>query len=194
MHLLQSVMDSHCGGCRIGVRRHNAYDAAHARIQTGRNDAQNDVFASEDPGNLGMSAWGGRRLHDTDCGRPALAHETRNFSNGSSWTDHRRLGVRVHDGCKVGQGCFFAQNFDVGKHGCCLGVCTKTGAKLGLDTSECTIQLFRCRRTTLDLVQGFMEDFGYVEQANDIAIFVANWLGYRVRRERDEDEENTPDV
>jgi hypothetical protein len=39
-----------------------------------------------------------------------------------------------------------------------------------------------------------MKDFGYVEQANDVAIFVANWLGYRVRRERDEHEENAPGV
>jgi hypothetical protein len=39
-----------------------------------------------------------------------------------------------------------------------------------------------------------MEDFGYVEQANDVAIFVADWLGYRVRREQDGQEENTPDV
>ena len=161
--------------------RHNAYDAAHARVQTGRYDAKNDVFASEDAGNLGMGARRGRRLHDTDCGRTALTHETRNFSNGRSWTDHSRLGLGVHDGRKIGQGCFFAQSLDVGKHGCCLGVCPKTGTKLGLDTSECTIQLFGCRRTALHLVQGFMEDFGYVEQANDVAIFVADWLGYRVR-------------
>jgi hypothetical protein len=39
-----------------------------------------------------------------------------------------------------------------------------------------------------------MENLGYVEQANDVTIFVANWLGYRVRRERDEHEENAPDV
>ena len=176
------------------MRRHNAYDAAHARIQTGCNDAQNDIFASEDAGNLGMSAQGGRRLHDTDCSRPALAHETRNFPNSGSWANHRRLSTGVHHGCKVGQGCFFAQSFHVGKHGCRLGVCAKSGPKLGLHTSECTVQLLRCRRTTLDLVQGFMKNFSYVEQTNDVAIFVANWLGYRVRRERAKHVENTPDV
>ena len=101
VHFLQSIVDSHCGGRRVRVRRHNAYDAAHTRIQTGSNDTQNDVFASEDAGNLGLNAWGSRRFHDADCGRPALAHETRNVSNSCSRADYRGLGVGVHDGCEV---------------------------------------------------------------------------------------------
>ena len=156
--------------------RHDAYDATHARIQTSRNDAQDDVFAGEDASNLGMGARGGRRLHDADCGRPAFAHKTRDFPNGRSWADHRRLGARIHDRRKVRQGCFFAQSFDVGKHGCRLGICAETGTKLALDTGECTIQLLRRRGTTLDLVQGFVEDFCYVKQANDVSIFIADWL------------------
>jgi len=169
-------MDGHRGWRRIGMRSHHAYDAAHARIQTGGNDAQNDVFAGEDANNLGMSARGGRRLHDADGRRPALAHETRNFTNSRPWPNNGRLSAGVHDSRKVGQGRFFSQGFDVGKHGRRLGVCAKAGAKLALDACESTIELLRRRRTTLDLVQGLVEDFSYVKEANDVAIFVADWL------------------
>ena len=137
MHLLKGVVDSHGRGGSIGMRRHNPDDAAHARVQTGRNDAQDDVFAGEDARNLGMGARGGRWLHDADGGGPALAHETRHFSNGRPWADHRRLGVGVHDGREVGQGRLFAQSFDVGEHGRRLGIGAKTGAKFALDTREC---------------------------------------------------------
>jgi hypothetical protein len=157
--------------------RHNTYDAAHARVQTSRNDAQDDVFASENASNLRMGAWCGVRLHDADCGRPAFTHETRDFPDGRSWADHRRLRTGVHETCEVRQGRFFAQSFDVGKHGCRLGIRAKTGTQLTLDTRECTGQLLGRRRTTLDLVQGLMEDFRYVEEANNVAVFVADWLG-----------------
>lgn len=139
MHLLKSVVDSHGRGGSIGMRRHNPDDAAHARVQTGRNDAQNDVLAGENAGDLGMGAWGGRWLHDADRGGPALAHETCDFSNGCLWADHRRLGAGVHDGRKVGQGRLFAQSFDVGEHGRCLGIGAETSAEFALDTRECAV-------------------------------------------------------
>jgi len=136
MHLLKSIVDGHGRGGSIGMRRHNPDDAAHVRVQTGRNDAQNNVFAGEDARNLGMGAWGACCLHDADRGGPALAHETRDFSNGCPWADHRRLGAGIHNGRKVGQGRLFAQSFDVGEHGRCLGIGAKAGAKFALDTRE----------------------------------------------------------
>ena len=139
MHLLQSVVDSHGRGGSIGMRRHHPDDAAHARVQTGRNDAQNDVFAGEDAGNLGMGTWGGRLLHNADRSGPALAHDTRDFSNGCPWADHRRVSAGVHDSRKVWQSRLFAQSFDIGEHGSCLGIRAKTGAKFALNTRECAI-------------------------------------------------------
>jgi len=83
------------------MRRHNPDNTAHVRVQTSRNDVQNNVFAGEDARNLGMGAWGGRWLHDADRGGPALMHETHDFSNSCPWADHRRLGAGIHDSCKV---------------------------------------------------------------------------------------------
>ena len=158
------------------MRGHDAHYTAHAGIQTSGNDAQDNIFAGEDAGNPGMRAWTARRFHDTDRGRSTLAHDARDISNGCSWADHGRLGARVHDGGEVRQGSFLAQCFDVGEHGCGLRVCTKPGAKLALDASECTIEFLRRGRTALDLVQGFMEDFGDIKQANDVTVFVADRL------------------
>ena len=60
MHFFEGIVDSHRGGCRIGMGSHNAHDTAHAGIQASRNDAQDNVFAGKDAGNPGMSARGAR--------------------------------------------------------------------------------------------------------------------------------------
>jgi hypothetical protein len=39
-----------------------------------------------------------------------------------------------------------------------------------------------------------MEDFGYVEQANNVAIFVANWLGIESGNSVNKHESSAPDV
>ena|SRR6266404_735651 len=144
VHFLESVVNGHRWGCRIGVRGHDAYDTAHTCVQTSGNDAQNDIFAGEDAGNLGMRTRITRWLHNADSGCSTLTHEACDISDSCSWANHCRLSTRVHDSRKVRQGSFLAQCFDVGEHGCSLRVCTKAGAKLGLYASECTIELLRC--------------------------------------------------
>ena len=79
----------------IRMRRHHTYNAAHAHIQTGSNNMQNDIFAGKDASNinLGMRARGG---HDAE-GRPVLMHESCNFMNHRSWSNNSS---------------FFSQGFD----------------------------------------------------------------------------------
>lgn len=162
------------------MRRHHTDDAAPARIQTSRNNTQDNVLAREDSSNSGVSGRGSWGLtdgfHDTDSGGTSLLHQLGDLPHRRLRSDGSRLGPRVHDGRQIRQCGLLTERLDVRQHRSCLGVGRRPDAQFGLDARESRIELLRCGGASLDLVKSFMEDLGDIKQPDDIAFFVADGL------------------
>ena len=183
MHLLQGIMDAHRRRSSVRVRGHHSHHTTPSRIQPSSNNPQNDVLARKYPRNpryctprtQPRTSRAGIRLHNTHRRGAALLHQLGDLANGGLRADGGRLGARVHDGGQIGKGSFLAQLLGPGEHGGGLGV-RAHGTELGLDASHGSEELLGRGGASLDFAEGFVEDFGDIEQADYVAVFVADGL------------------
>lgn len=180
VHLLQCIVTRHLGRRGVRMRRHDTDDTTPTGIQARSNDSENDVFTGEDTSNLRLGRRQARRmghvLHDTNCRRATFLHELSHFAHSGLGTDSCGLCTRIHDRGEVRKRRLLTKCLDVGEHGRSLGVSRDVPAQLGLYARESRVQLLRCRGTSLDLVQGFMEDLRDVQQADDVPLLVTYGL------------------
>ncbi len=177
MHLFERVVDRHGRSGSIRVGGHDPNHTTPVRIQTRRNDTQNDILAGEDTRNLWVTTLSRDcRLHDADRGRTVFLHELSDLLNSGLRPHGRGLSVQVHNGRQVGQGRLLPEGLDVGEHGRRLRVGAETIAELRLDSGEGAVELLRGGGAAFDLVKSFVEDLGDIEQADDIAFLVADGL------------------
>lgn len=62
------------------------------------------------------------------------------------------------------------------KHGSCLRIGRHAWPEFTLDTGQSTVELLGSRRTPFDLFEGFVENLVDIEQTNNVALFIADWL------------------
>jgi hypothetical protein len=161
------------------MRGHYTDNATYARIQTRSDDPQDNVFAREDTGDLGVGmidTW--RMFHDTNSSDTTLLHQSGHLTDSRFWGDSCRLRPRVHDSREIWQCGFLAESVDISKHSSGLWVRSHSWAKLGLHARKSSVEFLGCRRGTFDLVQCFMKDLGDVKQSNDIAFLITNRLAF----------------
>lgn len=170
-------MHRHSGRCGVGMGSHDPDDAANASIQACSNYPENYVLAGKDPGNLGMYAVRARGIfHDANGGDSALLHQLCNFTNSCFRGHCRWLRARIHDCGEIGKRGLFTEAVDICEHGGCLRISGHAGTELRLYASEGIVELLGRRRATFDLVEGLVEDFGNIEQTDDIAFLITNGL------------------
>lgn len=161
------------------MRCHDPDNAAASGVQAGSNDSQDNVLAGEDTSNLRWATGGpgsGVRttLDNADGSGAVFLHQLGGIANTGTRANSRRLRSVIHNARQVGQGGLLSQGFDVGQHRRRLRIGTST--QFILDTLEGTIEVLRSRGATLYLVECFVEHLGDVEQADDIALLIADRL------------------
>jgi hypothetical protein len=159
MHLAQSGLDAHVHGGKVGVRRHDADDAAGRWVETRGNHAEDNVLAREDTGDSPLVLDQDRRgvvlLHllgrlldrrpDADrCWRQAVEHRLERRA--------RHLGP---------------QRLDV-----LDDLLRLAGAQLGLHTLERVVEPPGGGIGTLQLLHGVVEALCDVEHARDVLVLV----------------------
>lgn len=159
VHLSQSRLDAHVDGGKVGMRRHDADDAAGGGVQTRRDHTQDDIFAGED-------ARDGAVVLDQEGGGVVLLHEVRRLLDRGPDTD-RHGGLAAEDGLEGGARHLHAQGLDVLDD--LLGL---AGAQLGLDALEGVVELAGGRVGPLELLHGVVEALGDVEDARDVLVLV----------------------
>jgi len=172
-------MDAHSRRSRVRVRCHDSDHTTSPSIQPGSDYTQNDILAGKNTSNPRFGAEAGRRrsrsLHNTNRSRPPLLHNFCNFPHRGFWSNRSRLCVCVHDGSQIWQRGLLPELFSPREHGCSLRIrshCTE----FRLYTSHRTKQLFRSGRAAFNLSKCFVEDFGDIEKANNIPLFITDGL------------------
>lgn len=159
MHLAQGGLDAHVHGREIGVRRHDANDAAGGGVEADGDDTQHDILARENAGD------GPLVLHQ-DSGCAVLLHQLGSLANGGPDADSRGRGA-VEDGLEGRARHLGAQRLDVLND--LLGL---TGAKLGLDTLKGIVEASRGGIGALELLHGVVEALCNVEDTGNILVLV----------------------
>lgn len=169
-------MNKHGGRRRVRMRRHDPHNTTPARIQPRRNDPQNHILTRENPSHPRHIINPRRPLHNTHRRRPPLLHQLRHLLDRRLGPNRSRLRAGIHDGGEIRQGSLLTERVDIGEHGCGLGVGGYTASELGLDACEGGIEFLGGGGAAFDLVEGFVEDFGDIEETDDVAFFVADGL------------------
>lgn len=173
VHLPKRVLDAERRQSRIRVRRHDPHNATRLRVQPRRNHPQHNILARKDPRNLLPIV-----LHHAHGRRPPLAHELRRLAHSRLNTDRRGRRASIEDAPEVGEAHLVSEGLDVGHEGVRRG---RVAAELLLGALEGGVELLGGTVGLLELLEGLVEDFGDVEEADDVAVFVADGLRGRER-------------
>jgi hypothetical protein len=167
VHLPERVLDAESRESDVRVRSHDTNDAASLSVETGGDDTKNDVLRGEDSSDTLTVV-----LHHAHRGRPLLPHETSSVPHARLDTDRGSGRASVEDGSEVGEGHLVAKGLDVGEER--VGVVGAT--KLLLGAFEGGVELLGGSVRLFELLERLVEDFGDVEETDDVAFFVADGL------------------
>ncbi|KAI3481757.1 hypothetical protein L1887_55604 [Cichorium endivia] len=181
VHLAQRLLDGQRGRGGVGVRRHDTHHRARLGVEARSDDTQDDVLGRKDAGDLardGATAadlagarTGAGGLHDADCGGVVLLHETSRLADGGAHADAAGERARVEDGREIGDAHLLAQRLNVLEHGLLRA---RRAAPLALDALEGVVELLGGAVGAFELLERLVEHLCDVEQADDVAVLVAD--------------------